>query len=81
MLWITFYEWNGQNAIFRDSGSPIYRNLMECPAYIRRGFDPMENNKIPVVDGKEWVRFEAPPLRVMESPLPDLPKSFFLSPY
>jgi len=81
MLSITLYEWNEQNTIFRGSDNPIYRNLMECPAYIRRGFDPMEINKIPVVDGNEWVRFNSPPLRVMESPLPDLPKSTFLSPF
>jgi len=81
MLSITFYEWNEQNAIFSGSGSPIYRNLMECPAYIRRGFYPLEINKIPVIDGKEWVRFKSPPLRVMESPLPDLPRPHFLSPF
>jgi len=81
MLSITLYEWNEQNAIFSGGGSPIYRNLMDCPAYIRRGFDPNEINKIPVVDGTEWVRFKSPPLRVMESPLPNLPKPPFLSPF
>jgi len=81
MLSITLYEWSEQIAIFSGSGSPIYRNLMECPAYIRRGFDPDVINKIPVIDGTEWVRFKSPPLRVMESPLPNLPKSPFLSPF
>ena len=80
MVIAVFYAWNSQNEILRGGGTPLFRNLMESPAYIRRGFDPGDILKIPPQDSANWVRFQSAPLRVKDSPLPDLPRRRFLSP-
>jgi len=80
MMVIVFYEWTAQNNIRFGSGGPLYRNLMECPAYVRRGFDPADIRKVPPENSAEWARFQSPPLQIMKSPLQNLPKSKFLSP-
>jgi len=80
------YAWNEQISIRRGSDSPLYQNLMDNPAFIRRGFDPDDILAIPGVttvktDESEWVRFSSPPLSVVNSNLPDLPKRTYLSPF
>jgi signal transduction histidine kinase/response regulator of citrate/malate metabolism len=52
---------------------------MEEKAFIRKGFKEEYILKVP--DGPPWVQFKSPPLRIMDSPLPDLPKRKFLSPF
>jgi signal transduction histidine kinase len=84
---------NIQTDIKRNSG-PLYKNLREAPAYVRRGFDRTSLDKSSLVvaaDGSlatissftEWVRFPSasPVRRIMTSPLPDLPKRTYLSPF
>jgi len=78
ILLILLNLWNQQNAIRKGGDGPLYRNLMEQPSYIKRGFNPAET---PLIKPHEWMRFNSPPLRVMNSPLPDLPKRTFLSPW
>jgi hypothetical protein len=77
---VMLYVWNEQNTVRRGGDGPLYRNLMECPAYVKRGFNPADILKTPDVSG-EWVRFQSPPFRVNKSSLPDLPKRTFLSPW
>jgi len=77
MILVILYVWNEQNSIRRGGAGPLYRNLMDCPAFVRRGFDHAYTTEIPE-DGK-WARFQSPPLRINLSPLPDLPKLPFLS--
>ncbi|MDR0322273.1 MAG: hypothetical protein LBI28_12300, partial [Treponema sp.] len=79
MTLVVFYAWNEQKIIRQDSGSPLYRNLMESSAFIRQGFDPAELREIPF-DNDKWTGFESTPLRVKNSLLPNLPKRPFLSP-
>jgi len=75
---VVFYVWNGQKSIRRGGDGPLYRNLMDYPAYVRRGFDRAYTFEIPAQG--EWTRFQSAPLRIANSSLPDLPKSSFLSP-
>jgi signal transduction histidine kinase/DNA-binding response OmpR family regulator len=75
---VVFYTWNEKNIIRRGGSGPLYRNLMELPAYVRRGFDPSDITKVPA-PGEQWMRFKAPQLRINNSPLPDLPKRKYLS--
>ena len=81
---VVFHAWNEQNEIRQGGHTPLYRNLMEHRAYIRRGFDLGLINPRDFSDGylsdDTWVRFESSPPRVMDSPLPDLPKRPLLSP-
>jgi hypothetical protein len=82
MVLVVIYVWNSQIAIRRASSGGLFRNLMEYPAFVRRGFDPAQIQSVPAVqDGAGWYRFAAPPLRITDSPLPDLPKRSFLSPF
>jgi len=78
MILLILYVWNRQSSIRQGGDGPLYRNLMECPAFVRRGFDRAYTIEIPK-EG-EWVRFQSPPLRISSSSLPDLPKLPFLSP-
>jgi len=80
MLFVVLYIWNEQSMIRKGGDGPLYRNLMEHDAYIRRGFDPAQIRAIHVAGG-EWMRFQSTPLRVMDSPLPDLPARSYLSPW
>jgi hypothetical protein len=67
---VVFYAWNNQSIIRRGGDSPIYRDLMEHPSCIRRGFGPGELSKIPELSaGGEWVGFKSRPLRVKNSDL------------
>ena len=67
-----------QQAGVLQGGSPLYRNLMDYPAYIRHGFDLAEIQSLPM--NIEWLEFTAAQLRIRNSPLPDLPQRSFLSP-
>ena len=80
MLLMLLYLWNEYNTVQRGESGPLYRNLMEYPAYVRRGFEQADIIKNPE-GGGEWVRFLSPPLRIEDSPLPDLPKRRYLSPW
>lgn len=77
---VVLYQLQEQNLVRLRGGTPLYRNLMEAPAYIRRGFDPRDITAIPA-EGAGWMRFRAPQLRIVNAPLPDLPKRNFLSPW
>ncbi|MDR0447758.1 MAG: winged helix-turn-helix domain-containing protein [Treponema sp.] len=79
MVLVIFLAWNEQNTIRRGGSGPLYRNLMEQNAWIRRGFDPADILKVPG-SGGQWVRFESMPPRVIYAPLPDLPKRTIFSP-
>jgi class 3 adenylate cyclase len=68
---------NTQNSIRRGGDSPLYRNLMEQPAFIKKGFDGTS----PLDKPEEWTPFTSKPLRVKNSQLPDLPKRVYLSPF
>ena len=88
ILAVVLYQLNEQNLIRRGGDSPLFRDLMESPAYIKRGFDPADIRKSPPELMKEirelsetWFRFEAPQLRVRSSALPDLPERRLLSPW
>jgi signal transduction histidine kinase/CheY-like chemotaxis protein len=79
-LFVVFNAWNIQTEVKRSSG-PLYKNLRECPAYVKWGFNPAES-VINLTD-KEWVRYPSDSYarRIMTSPLPDLPKRSYLSPF
>ena len=80
---VVLYAWNEQSAIRRGGSGELYRNLMDYPAFIRRGFDPAEIASLrdaSFQNNEAWVRFQSPMLRVVDSGLPDLPKRNFLSP-
>ncbi|MDR0497570.1 MAG: response regulator [Treponema sp.] len=77
---VVFYQWNEKNIIRRGGNGPLYRNLMEQPAYVRRGFNHDEITTVPLL-GVQWKRFTATQLRIMDSPLSDLPRRTFLSPW
>ena len=79
MLLMMFHVWNEQTSIRRGGDGPLYRNLMDCPAFVRRGFDLAYTAEIP--DEGKWARFQSPPFRISNSPLPNLPKHTFLSPF
>ena len=81
-------QWNTQNSIRQGSGSPLYRNLMEHPAFIKKGFNPAEILTIPAIEpsgsaetGGEWYLYTSSPPNIITSPLPGLPKRRFLSPF
>jgi signal transduction histidine kinase/CheY-like chemotaxis protein len=79
-FFVVFNAWNTQTQIKRSSG-PLYKNLRDVPAYVKVGFNPAETGMIPT-EG-EWVRFPSdyPARRIMTSPLPNLPKRTYLSPF
>jgi signal transduction histidine kinase len=81
LLLVVLNALNMQTDIRRNSG-PLYRNLREVPAYVRRGFDRAKLDR-GSLESAEWVRFPpgSPVRRIMTSPLPDLPKRTFLSPF
>ena len=78
ILILVIYQWNEQILVWQDGSGPLFRNLMDFPAYVRHGFDPAEIQTIPRDD--TWYRFDSPQLRIKNSPLPDLPQRGFLSP-
>ena len=78
---VVFFAWNGQNAVRRgQNSSPLYRNLMGNPAFIRRGFNPRELTALPPVGAaaaSPWAGFITAPPLVRNSALPDLPAGSF----
>jgi len=78
MIALVFYSWIEQSKAMRGKDTPLYRNIRECPAYIKKGFDPADLRKIPNETGG-WNRFQTSSLHVTDSSL-ELPKRRFLSP-
>jgi biotin transporter BioY len=86
ILVIVFYQVSGQRVLRQGTDNPNFRNLMDYPAYVKRGFNPSDIVNVPSASPdfssrQEWVKFHSPPLRVMNSPLVGLPKRKYLSPY
>ncbi|MDR0457159.1 MAG: 7TM-DISM domain-containing protein, partial [Treponema sp.] len=79
MALVIFHAWNGRSSLRKGGSSALYRNLMDSPAWIRKGFDHNSILQMPT-PSSEWVQFETSPPRVMNAPLPDLPKRTFFSP-
>jgi signal transduction histidine kinase/response regulator RpfG family c-di-GMP phosphodiesterase len=79
MIALIFYAWIEQSETAHGENNPLYRNLRECPAYIKRGFDPADLQKIPD-ESDGWSRFQSPRRRIIDSEL-ELPKRKFLSPW
>jgi signal transduction histidine kinase/DNA-binding NarL/FixJ family response regulator/HPt (histidine-containing phosphotransfer) domain-containing protein len=79
MVALIFYAWYEQDIVIRGGSGPLYRNLRECPAYARKGFDPSDLRKIPDESG-EWKRFQTSTRRIVNSSL-DIPKRGYLSPW
>ena len=83
MIALIFYAWIEQSKSTHSENNPLYRNIRECPAYIKKGFNPADVRKIPDeaprADG-EWKRFQTPALRIIDSPL-ELPKRGYLAPW
>ena len=85
MFVLILIQWRDQNALRRGRDSPIYRDLMKQPAYVRKGFARSELQEIPdlgrsAFKGAEWVLFETQPLWIKDAPLPDMPKLGYFSP-
>ena len=85
MLLVVFFAWGQQRMVRQGGNSPLYQNLMDNQAYVRRGFDladiyPADILKITEGSGI-WFRHENALLRVVSSSLPDLPKRSFFSPW
>ncbi|MDR2952097.1 MAG: response regulator [Treponema sp.] len=74
-----YYAWHEQNIVRQGGSTPLYRNLRECAAYAKKGFDASDLLKIPD-ESDGWKRFETPMRRVINSSL-DLPKRSYLSPF
>ena len=72
------FQWAQTSSIRQGSGGPIYRNLMDGPAFIKRGFDIAD---IKTPQGEEWVKFSSPPFTVTNSLLPELPRRRYFSPF
>ena len=46
ILALVLYQWDKQQIIRHGESNPVYRNLMEYPAYVRHGFDIKEIREI-----------------------------------
>jgi len=79
MIALIFYSWIEQTKVMRSDNNPLYHNIRECPAYIKKGFDPADLRIIPNETG-EWRRFQTQSLHINNSPL-ELPKRKLLSPW
>ena len=79
MVALIFYSWIEQTKVMRSDNNPLYHNIRECPAYIKKGFDPTDLRIIPNETG-EWRRFQTQSLHINNSPL-ELPKRKLLSPW
>jgi len=85
MVALVSYSWIEQTQATRGDNNPLYRNIRECPAYIKKGFDPSDLRMIPD-EGPgpqtlgEWRRFQTSSLHVTDSSL-ELPKRNYLSPW
>jgi len=80
ILLMIIIQWTNQSGIRHGSGGPLYYNLMNGPAFARRGFDQNDISRIPA-EGGAWVRFKSHPFVITNSGLPDLPKRAYLSPF
>jgi signal transduction histidine kinase/CheY-like chemotaxis protein len=78
---MVMYQYREQNAAERSSGSPYYQNLLQAPAFAKRGFDRHTLLEVPTEGVGGWVRFDYPPYRIIDSGLPGLPERPFLSPF
>jgi hypothetical protein len=82
ILAIAFIQINHQKKVRNNEGSPLFRNLMNYTAFVREGFDPEDILEVPEVTARsKWMRFNSAPLRIADSPLPDLPKRTAFSPF
>ncbi|MCL2043011.1 MAG: ATP-binding protein [Treponema sp.] len=91
ILALVSYQWHVQMVVWQGGSSPLYRNIMEYPAFVRHGFDLLEIQDMPPdftfeqtgisASADVWFPFTAPQLRIINSPLPDLPRRAFLSPH
>jgi hypothetical protein len=86
ILAIVLYQLSEQRVFRQGADNPNFTNLMEYPAYVKRGFNPSDILGVPSISPdfssrQEWVKFHSPPLRIMNSPLVSLPKRKFFSPY
>jgi signal transduction histidine kinase/AmiR/NasT family two-component response regulator len=86
-LFVVLNAWDIQTEV-RRNGGPLYKDLRNVPAYVKKGFNPAELGiilrELAAVGSLEgWVRFPSdyPARRIMTSPLPDLPKRTYLSPF
>jgi len=79
MTLVVFYAWNEHRIVRQGGDGPLYRNLMDGTALIKRGFNPRDIGELK--ETETWVRFRKTPLRVSNSLLPDLPKRTFMSPW
>jgi len=73
---LIFNLWQKQTAI-SGGRSPLYRNLRECPTFVRKGFDPSDFYS--EITG-EYCGFSSMSRYIKSSRLPDLPMKSFLSP-
>jgi len=85
ILGMFFFAWNEQNVFRRGGKSPLYRNLRDCPAFVKRGFDTRELEKTPFeiyseINAGKWAGFPSSGRRIKNSTL-DLPKRTYLSPW
>jgi len=78
MISLILYSWFEQTKAALGDDNPLYRNIRECPAYIKKGFDPSDLLAIPE-ESYKWKRFQTTSLHVSDSPL-ELPKRRYLSP-
>jgi len=73
---LIFNIWQKQTAI-SGGRSPLYRNLRECPTFVRKGFDPSDfSSQV----SSEYSGFSSMSRYIKSSNLPNLPKKTFLSP-
>jgi signal transduction histidine kinase/CheY-like chemotaxis protein len=86
MIALISYSWIEQTQATRGDNNPLYRNIRECPVYIKKGFDTSDLQKIPDEAPQagpqtlgEWRRFQTSSLHVTDSSL-ELPKRNYLSP-
>jgi signal transduction histidine kinase/CheY-like chemotaxis protein/HPt (histidine-containing phosphotransfer) domain-containing protein len=96
MIVLILYSWIEQTKATHKDDNPLYRNIRECPAYIKKGFDASDLRKIPdtqpSLQGRGspldeapqasggWMRFQTTSLHVNDSSL-ELPKRKYLSPW
>jgi signal transduction histidine kinase/CheY-like chemotaxis protein len=80
MIALILYSWIEQTKATQSNNNPLYRNIRECPVYIKKGFDKSDLLKIPD-EGPDsgWKRFQSTSLHVTDSSL-ELPKRKYLSP-
>ncbi|MDR3191986.1 MAG: response regulator [Treponema sp.] len=89
LLIIVLYIFNEQILLNRGGKTPVYKNLVEFPAYVRIGFDPAEISGSPDISKGIWKEFPRTkgsfdriiPRRIVNADLPGLPKRIPFSPF